>query len=102
MDDATRAGILETGRRIHDAVEDSLLRHTATRGSEDWQDKQRLLLADMASHLLHTALAPGELRLDKLRNNLHAILTVSDGFLPEAGLKDATGKLYDDGRTRQA
>lgn len=94
MDDATRTEILETGRRIHDAVEDSLLRHTATRNSADWQDKQRLLLADMATHLLHTALAPGDIRLDKLRNNLHAILTLSDGFLPQAGLQEATRLLY--------
>lgn len=94
MDDATRAEILETGWRIHNAVEDSLLRHTATRGSEDWQDKQRLLLADMAIHLLQTALAPGDIRLDKLRSNLHAIMTVADGFLPQAGLRDATMQLY--------
>lgn len=94
MDDATRAEILETGWRIHNAVEDSLLRQTVTRGSEDWQDKQRLLLADMAMHLLQTALAPGDIRLDKLRNNLHAIMTVSDGFLPQAGLREATRPLY--------
>lgn len=94
MDDATRAEILETGWRIHNAVEDSLLSHPATRGDEDWQDKQRLLLADMAIHLLQTALAPGGIRLDKLRNNLHAILTVSDGMLPHAGLREATRSLY--------
>lgn len=94
MDDASRARIVETGWRLHDAVEDSLLRHPATRGSADWQDKQRLLLADMAIHLLQTALAPGDIRLDKLRNNLHAILTVTDGFLPEAGLRAATRHLH--------
>lgn len=94
MDEATRAGILETGWRIHDTVEDSLLRHPATRGGEGWQDKQRLLLADMAIHLLQTALAPGDIRLDKLGNNLHAILTVASGFLPEAGLREATGRLH--------
>ncbi|KFI07385.1 hypothetical protein [Massilia sp. BSC265] len=94
MDDATRAEILETGWRIHDAVEDSLLRHPATRGGDGWQDKQRLLLADMALHLLQAALAPGDIRLDKLRNSLHAILTVSDGLLPQAGLREASRNLY--------
>lgn len=58
MDDATRAGIVATGWRIHDAVEDSLLRHPATKGSADWPDKQRLLLADMAIHLLRTKRDP--------------------------------------------
>jgi hypothetical protein len=33
---------------------------------------------------------------DKLRNNLHAILTISDRFLPHAGLEDATKKIYMD------
>ena len=94
MDDASRAEIVDTGWRIHDVVEQSLLRHPAIRGGEGWQDKQRLLLADMAIHLLQTALAPGDIRLDKLRNNLHAILTVTDGFLPDAGLREATAKLY--------
>jgi hypothetical protein len=60
----------------------------------EWLDKQRLLLADMAIHLLQTALKPGDMELDKLRNNLHAILTLSDGFLPYAGLKGATAGIY--------
>jgi hypothetical protein len=63
-------------------------------GNDDWLDKQRLLLADMAVHLLQTAIKPGSLELDKLRDNLHAILTISDQFLPHAGLKAAREKLY--------
>jgi hypothetical protein len=98
MDDAKRADIIRTGWEIHRVVEESVLRHTATRGAgsatDDWLDKQRLLLADMAIHLLQTAVRPGEIELDKLRNNLHAILTISDQFLPQAGLKNATKDLY--------
>lgn len=100
MDDATRADIIETGWEIHRVVEESLLRHTATRGArgatEEWLEKQRLLLADMAIHLLQTAIKPGEIELDKLRNSLHAILTISDQFLPHADLKNATRKIYMD------
>jgi hypothetical protein len=94
MDDLTRADIIKTSWGIHGVVEQGLLGHPATRGSAGWPDKQRLLLADMAIHLLQTALRPGEIELDKLRNNLHAILTISDPFLPHAGLKQATGKIY--------
>jgi hypothetical protein len=50
----------------------------------------------MAIHLLQTAIKPGDIELDKLRNNLHAILTIADPFLPHAGLKEATGKIYVD------
>jgi hypothetical protein len=100
MDDLTRAGIIKTGWEIHRVVEESLLRHPATKESgrvtADWLDKQRLLLADMAIHLLQTALKPGDIELDKLKNNLHAILTISDQFLPHAELKQATKKIYMD------
>ena len=94
MDDQTKADILKTSWGIHRTVEERLLSHPATRDSHDWHDKQRLLLADMAIHLLQTALEPGDIELDKLRNNLHAVLTISDQFLPHAGLKHATGKIY--------
>jgi hypothetical protein len=100
MDDLTRAGIIKTGWEIHRVVEERLLRHTATKGTgsvtADWLEKQRLLLADMAIHLLQTALKPGDIELDKLKNNLHAILTISDQFLPHAELKHATRKIYMD------
>ncbi|KGF78805.1 hypothetical protein IA69_28020 [Massilia sp. JS1662] len=94
MDDQTRADIIKTSWGIHRTIEERLLSHPATRGSDDWLDKQRLLLADMAIHLLQTALKPGDIELDKLRNNLHAVLTISDQFLPHAGLKQATADIY--------
>jgi hypothetical protein len=55
-----------------------------------------MLLADMAIHLLQTAIRPGAIELEKLQHDLHAILTVSDQFLPLAELKTATGKIYVD------
>jgi len=96
MDALTRARIIKTGWDIHREVEEHLLRHSAVKDgpSADWLERQRLLLADMAIHLLQTALRPGDIELDKLRNSLHAILTISDGFLPQAGLKGATATLY--------
>ncbi len=64
-------------------------------GDDKWLEKQRILLADMSLHLLQTSISPGEIELDKLRNNLHSILTITDQFLPQANLKKATEKLYD-------
>lgn len=97
MDQSTRATLAAQGWHIHGIVEEAYRRHPATRTSPpsaDWLEKQRLLLADMAIHLLQTALAPGELAPGQLKNNLHAILTIADGFLPQAGLKDATARLH--------
>jgi hypothetical protein len=100
MDEVTRTELIGAGWQIHGAVEGALLCHTAVRGTgvpgEAWLDKQRLLLADMAIHLLQTALKPGDIELDKLRNNLHAILTISDQFLPHARLSRATEELWVD------
>lgn len=100
MDDVKRAELLGMIGRIHHAVEDSALRPSAAgaiAGAGDASmERQRMLLADMATHLLQTALKPGPIELDKLRNNLHAMLTISDRFLPGAGLKGATAGLVAD------
>jgi hypothetical protein len=95
MDDQKRNELARMGWDIHGAVEDAYLSHPATREvPAEWREKQRLLLADMAIHLLQTSIKPGTIELDKLRNNLHAILTISDQFLPHAELRKATEKLY--------
>ena len=95
MKDQERNDILKTSWDIHGLVERSYLAMDVKKDDPEWPEKQRLLLADMALHLLQTALAPGELPTDKLKNNIHAVLTISDQFLPEAGLKAATDKIYD-------
>lgn len=71
------------------------LANGAVKNSPEWLEKQRLLLADMALHLLQTSVKPGDIDLEKLTNNLHAILTITDQFLPHAGLKQATESLYE-------
>ena len=94
MNDVDRQKSIKTSWEIHSVVETAYLNLNATKGDDEWLEKQRVLLADMALHLLQTALKPGEIELDKLKNNLHSILTISDQFLPNAGLKDSTEKLY--------
>ncbi len=86
--------IVKTSWELHSLVETTYLNNRAKRGDEEWLEKQRILLADMALHLLQTSISPGEIELEKLRDNLHSILTISDQFLPKADLKKATEKLY--------
>ena len=93
MNKEERLKIVESSWKLHSLVESSYLKNSAKKGDEEWLEKQRILLADMALHLLQTSINPGEIKLDKLRNNLHAILTISDQFLPEIGLKRATEDL---------
>lgn len=94
MNDVERQKLIKSSWEAHAVVESAYIQLNAVKGDDEWLEKQRVLLADMALHLLQTALKPGEIELDKLRNNLHAILTIADQFLPDAKLKDATDKLY--------
>ena len=95
MNDIERNKLIKTSWQLHSLVEDSYLNNSATKGDQEWLEKQRNLLADMAIHLLQTAMKPGSIELDKLKNNLHSILTITDQFLPHSGLKEATDKLYE-------
>ena len=95
MNNAQRKELIETSWEIHHLVEKSYLNNMAIKGDDDWLEKQRILLADMAIHLLQTAIQPGNIELNKLRNNLHAILTISDQFLPNSGLKNVIDNIYE-------
>lgn len=89
-----RLNILNTSWELHSIVETSYLNNPAKKGDEEWLEKQRMLLADMALHLLQTSIKPDEIKFDRLRDNLHAILTIADQFLPNADFIKATEKLY--------
>jgi len=85
MKEIEKLELIETSWELHGQVEASYLNHKASRGDDKWLEKQRFLLADMAL-----------VNLERLRDNIHAILTISDDFLPKARLKEATAKLYED------
>ncbi len=93
MDEATRNEIAALGGTAHALTESAYRRHAARRGDPDWLQKQRILLADMALHLLQSAMKDGDMREEELKRNLYAILTVSDQFLPGHGLRAAAGQL---------
>lgn len=82
----SREQILELSRDAHDLTEAAYRAHPAVRGEAAWPDKQRLLLADMALHLVQTAMRGGQLDTARLQDNLYSILTISAPFLPEKEL----------------
>ena len=94
MTEDQRHDMLTQSRIFHDRIEHEYLNNSSAKGDDDWLEKQRLLLADMALHLFQTALNSGDFRQDNLRNNLFAILTIADQFLPEADLTTAREKLF--------
>jgi hypothetical protein len=94
MDEAIKNEIVVLGRKAHDLTESAYRKHASRRGESGWTEKQRILLADMALHLLQTALRDGELSADELKRNLYSILTVSDQFIPDYGLKASADQLH--------
>lgn len=95
MKETDKLELLKISWELHSQVETAYLDSCAKQGEDEWLEKQRYLLADMSLHLLQTCISPGDINTDKLRDNLHAILTISDQFLPKAELKKATENLYD-------
>lgn len=93
MDANTKHEILALAKAAHDLTESSYQSDPATRGDAGWPEKQRVLLADMALHLLQTALKEGELSQEGLKRNLYAILTIADQYLPEHELKKTAESL---------
>lgn len=94
MDEAQKKQILAMSHIAHDWTETSYQHNLATRGDPAWAEKQRLLLADMALHLLQTSLKDGPLASEALKRNLFSILTISDQFLDGYGLKQFADTLY--------
>lgn len=93
MDDVVRSEILSLAHQAHHLTETAYQADAATRGAPGWGEKQRILLADMALHLVQTAMRDGPLSEEHLKRNLFAILTISDQFLPESELKLLADKL---------
>lgn len=94
MDDAIRQEILAMSRTAHSLTEESYQQDHSTRGDSGWNEKQRILLADMALHLLQTSLKEGELSEEGLKRNLFSILTISDQFIHDHDLKTLADDLY--------
>lgn len=94
MNEAVRSEVLSLARQVHDLTESAYQENSAMRGESGWNYKQRILLADMALHLLQTALKHGELSHEGLKRNLFSILTISDQLMPGHELKAVAEKLY--------
>lgn len=94
MDEAIREEILAMSRSAHSLTEAAYQQDTSTSGDHGWAEKQRILLADMALHLLQTSLKDGDFSEESLKRNLFSILTISDQFVRGHDLKTLADELY--------
>lgn len=93
MNGQLKRDILALVRDAHELTESAYRAAPDVRGDAGWNEKQRILLADMAMHLLQTALADGELSPEHLQRNLYAILNISGNFLPQHELDKVAAAL---------
>ena len=94
MNEATRNEILSMSQTAHELTEVSYQQNISKIGDSGWFEKQRVLLADMALHLLQTALKDGDLSEEDLKRNLFSILTISDQFIRDVDMKTFAQELY--------
>lgn len=94
MNEEIRHEILAMSRTAHSLTEAAYQQDLSTRGDLGWTEKQRILLADMALHLLQTSLKDGDLSEEGLKRNLFSILTISDLFVHDHDLKAIADELY--------
>ncbi len=94
MDQQVKDQILAQSRIAHGQTEAAYQQHPSKKGEAGWPEKQRILLADMALHLLQTSLREGALSQDDLKRNLYAILTISDELMPGHDLKAVADRFY--------
>ena len=64
-----------------------------SRDTPEWEEKRRLLLADLSLHLAQDALKGEHINSSSLKNHLFAILKISGEFFPEEGFVQAAGLL---------
>lgn len=94
MKELIRKEIVAMSRTAHTLTEEAYQQDPSTRGDSGWAGKQRILLADMALHLLQTSLSDGDLSEEALKRNLFSILTISDQFVKDHDLKGFADSLY--------
>ena len=93
MPDTNKVNVLELVAIAHNEVEKAYLQNPALKGSAEWQQKRRLLLADVGLHLVQAAITGDEVDVAKLKRSLFSILTISEELVPGHGLSETADKL---------
>jgi len=93
MENTDRKEILTLVNQAHSLVEKLYLQDPAVKGSADWLNKRRLLLADLSLHLVQASVAGEQMRPELLKRYLYSVLTIAQDFLPEINLSHTAEQL---------
>lgn len=84
-----RKEVLKLVDAAHAKVESYYPETPVYKNTTEWEEKRRLLLADLSLHLAQDALKGESINEDLLRNHLFAILKICSEFFPEKNYKQA-------------
>ncbi len=96
METGDKKEVLALVNKAHSLVEQMYLQNPAAKDSPEWLNKRRLLLADLALHLVQAAVAGDEMHSDLLKRYLYSILTIAQDYLPEINLSSTAERLLSD------
>jgi hypothetical protein len=88
-----RKEILKLVDAAHASVEAFYPETPVYKNTPDWEEKRRLLLADLSLHLAQDALKGESINERSLKNHLFAILKISGEFFPEGEYEKAAAAL---------
>jgi len=94
MTSEEKLNAIEISRKMHDQIEAAYLKLRESVNDASKKELERYLLADMAMHLFQTAISPKEINMENLRNNVHAIATISERFIPQLNISNSTRELF--------
>lgn len=89
MNAENRNAVLKLVDEAHATVESFYPEEAVYKDTPEWQEKRRLLLADLALHLTQDALKGETINEAKLKNHLFAILKISAEFFPDGQFEEA-------------
>ncbi|WP_461489230.1 hypothetical protein [Pontibacter sp. HJ8] len=90
MNVENRKDILKLVDAAHARVESYYPETPVYKNIPEWQEKRRLLLADLGLHLTQDAMKGEIINEASLRNHLFAILKICSEFFPEAPYQQAS------------
>ncbi|QMU30118.1 hypothetical protein [Adhaeribacter radiodurans] len=96
METADRKEILTLVNQAHSLVEKLYLQDPTAKGSAEWLNKRRLLLADLSLHLVQASVSGEKMRPELLKRYLYSVLTIAQDFLPEIDLSHTAEQLMTD------
>ncbi|WP_247235026.1 hypothetical protein [Telluribacter sp. SYSU D00476] len=87
--------ILEHCQEAHALTEQCYLEQQAIKGSPEWLEKRKYLLADLSIHMVQAALQQDKADPALIRRSLYSLLMICEDFIPDAELLPMAQKLME-------